>query len=54
MMRKIKNIFVVILLLSLVGCYSQQLMKTVSDAQKIKEKQSQFINKPMKELLKEI
>jgi len=54
MMKKVENLFVVILFLSFAGCYSQQLMKTVSDANKIKENQSQFINKPMKDLLREI
>lgn len=45
-MKKVENLFVVILFLSFAGCYSQQIIKTVS--------QSQFINKPMKDLLREI
>jgi hypothetical protein len=54
MMKKVENLFIVILFLSLAGCYSQQIIKTVSDANKIKENQSLFINKPMKDLLREI
>ena len=56
-MIKMKRCFVliiVILAFTFSGCFSQQLMKTINDAQKIKENQSQFINKPLKDLLKEI
>ncbi len=36
------------------NCYSQQLVKTIDDSNKIKENEAQFLNKPLKILLKEI
>lgn len=36
------------------NCYSQHLVKTIDDAYKIKENEEQFLNKPLKVLLKEI
>jgi hypothetical protein len=50
----LKIITILILVFSFSGCFSQHLMKTVNDARNIKENQSQFINKPLKDLLKEI
>lgn len=53
-MKKIKHLISFLILFASSSCFSQQLMKTVSDAQKIKANEEQFINKPLKELLKEI
>jgi hypothetical protein len=53
-MKKINSLIVFLLLFSFYSCFAQQLMKTVNDAQKIKESEEIFLNKPLKELLKEI
>lgn len=53
-MKPIKLTLILIALFTTVCCKSQQLMKTQKDAHKIKENEKQFINKPLKELLKEI
>lgn len=53
-MKKINYFFAFLILFLSPSCFSQQLVKTVNDAQKIKANEEQFINKPLKELLKEI
>lgn len=53
-MKQLKNIIIISLLLATTSCYSQQMMTTVSDAQKIKVNEKLFIDKPLKSLLKEI
>lgn len=53
-MKKVNLIFTILVLFSSSISFSQQLVQTVNDAQIIKANQEQFINKPLKELLKEI
>lgn len=53
-MKKKNILLLFILFIQFSNCFSQQLMETVNDLQKIKDNQSQFINKPLKDLLKEI
>jgi hypothetical protein len=53
-MKKNKILITFLITIFSFNCYSQQLMKTIDDAYKIKENQEQFINKPLKVLLKEI
>ncbi|RKR10057.1 hypothetical protein C8C83_1725 [Flavobacterium sp. 90] len=50
-----KNILkFVIVLFACYNAYGQQLVQTISDVYKLKENKDQFINKPLKDLLKEI
>lgn len=53
-MKPIKLTLILIAIFTTVCCKSQQLIKTEKDAHKIKENEKQFINKPLKDLLKEI
>jgi hypothetical protein len=53
-MKKVHLIFTILVLFTSSISFSQQLMQTVKDAHIIKANQEQFINKPLKELLKEI
>jgi len=53
-MKKIIKFLPVFMLLIINNSYSQQIMKTVNDAEKIKSNEQLFVNKPLKTLLKEI
>lgn len=53
-MKYYKNILTILLLVITTSCYSQHLVKTVSDAPKIKANEKTFIGQPLKDLLKEI
>lgn len=53
-MKKIFKSFAIILFLIVYGCQAQQMVQTPSDAYKLKQNQQQFINKTLKEVLKEI
>ena len=53
-MKKKNFLISFLILISSSSCFSQHLVKTIDDAQKIKANENQFINKPLKELLKEI
>lgn len=55
--NQMKNTIRIIALLMLVistGCKAQQMVQVPADAYKLKTNQQQFINKPLKDLLKEI
>lgn len=47
-------LFSLSLLLPFSSCYSQKVMKTVGDAQKLVENKEKFIGKPLSQLLKQI
>jgi hypothetical protein len=53
-MKNIGKTFVILLFLIICSCQAQQLVQSSNDAHKLKEKQQQFINRPLKEVLKEI
>lgn len=53
-MKTILKIFGLILLLINVNCKAQQIVQTPKDIYKLKEKEQQFLNEPLKNLLKEI
>ena len=54
--NNMKNIFRIFVLLVFISSYSckAQLVQTTEDMYKLKENEQQFINKPLKNLLKEI
>jgi hypothetical protein len=53
-MKNTLKIFAILLILTNHGCKAQQLVQTPNDANKLKTNEQQFINKPLKILLKEI
>lgn len=54
-MKFLLKIFAIALLIAItVSGYSQQMMRTLNDAQKLKANEKSFIGKPLKTLLKEI
>jgi hypothetical protein len=53
-MKQLKCLFIFFIAFVSINCYSQQLLKTVNDAQKINANEELFINKPLKNLLNEI
>lgn len=53
-MNKLIKLLPFFMLLIINNSYSQQIMKTVNDADKIKSNEQLFVNKPLKTLLKEI
>ncbi|WP_374172820.1 hypothetical protein [Flavobacterium tructae] len=50
---KIIPIFITLLIVN-TGCKAQQMVQTPNDVNKLRENEQQFINKPLKNLLKEI
>lgn len=53
-MEKVLKIVVTLILMISYSCKAQQLLQTTADVQKLKTNELQFINKPIKFLLKEI
>ncbi|WP_316635446.1 hypothetical protein [uncultured Flavobacterium sp.] len=53
-MKHIFKTLAMLLFLISYGCQAQQMVQTTDDAYKLKVNQQQFINKPLKEVLKEI
>ncbi|AYN05059.1 hypothetical protein [Flavobacterium sp. 140616W15] len=53
MKNTIKTFAILFLLLSY-GCKAQQMVQAPNEAHKLKENEQQFLNKPLKNLLKEI
>ncbi|WP_374173278.1 hypothetical protein [Flavobacterium tructae] len=53
-MRKLLKTFILLLLLINYSCKAQQLVQTPNDIFKLKTNEQQFLNKPLKNLLKEI
>ncbi|MCC4920565.1 hypothetical protein [Flavobacterium chungbukense] len=53
-MKNTIRIIALFVLLTSTGCKAQQLVQTPADAHKIKTNEQQFLNKPLKDLLKEI
>jgi hypothetical protein len=51
---KINKIIALLFILSNNSCKAQQMVQTTTDAYKLKINEQQFINKPLKDLLKEI
>jgi len=53
-MKNTIKIFAVLLFIINSSCKAQQMVQTPADAYKLKTNEHQFINKPLKDLLKEI
>ena len=53
-MKRLNFLSIFILIFASSSCYSQQMMKTQNDVQNIKKNEKQFINQPLKDLIKEI
>lgn len=53
-MKNVFKIFTIFLLLLNYSCTAQQMVQTPDDAYKLKSNEQQFINKPLKNLLKEV
>lgn len=53
-MKNTLKIFVALFFLTIYSCKAQQMVQTPNDAHKLKTNEQQFINKPLKNLLKEI
>jgi len=53
-MKNILKILAILFLLINYSCKAQQMVQTPNDAHKLKTNEQQFINKPLKDLLKEI
>ncbi|MCZ8228052.1 hypothetical protein [Flavobacterium sp.] len=53
-MKNVLHILVSLVFLINYGCKAQQLVQTTADVQKLKTNEQQFINKPLKYLLKEL
>jgi len=53
-MKRLNLLSIFILMFASSSCYSQQMMKTQNDVQNIKKNEKQFINQPLKDLIKEI
>lgn len=53
-MKKIFKIISLILFLSSYSCYSQQMVMITDDLPKLKSNEQRFLNKPLKNLIKEI
>lgn len=53
-MKNILQTFVLIFLFMNISCKAQQMVQTPNDVYKLRENEQQFINKPLKNLLKEI
>lgn len=53
-MKNIIKTFAILFLLLSYSCKAQQMVQTTKDVSKLKTNEQQFINKPLKNLLKEI
>ena len=53
-MKKALKIIVALLFMTTYSCKAQQMVQTTADVQKLKTNEQQFINKPLKYLLKEL
>lgn len=53
-MKNTIKILAILFLLINIGCKAQQMVQTPSDIYKLKANEQQFLNKPLKNLLKEI
>ena len=53
-MKNILKILAIVFLLMNYSCMAQQMVQTTKDVYQLKANEQQFINKPLKELLKEI
>lgn len=53
-MKNVLKIIAILFLFINFSCKAQQMVLTQKDAHKLKENEQQFINKPLKDLLKEI
>jgi len=53
-MKNILRIFALLFILSNNSCKAQQMVQNTNDAYKLKINEQQFINKPLKDLLKEL
>lgn len=53
-MKKIFKTLFLILFLSSYSCHAQQMVMTTDDLPKLKSNEQQFLNKPLKNLIKEI
>ena len=53
-MKNVLHILVSLVFLINYGCKAQQMVQTTTDVHKLKINEQQFINKPLKNLLKEI
>ena len=53
-MKNISKTFAILFLLLSYGCKAQQMVQTPNESYKLKENEQQFLNKPLKNLLKEI
>ena len=53
-MKKTLKIIVALLFMTTYSCKAQQMVQTTADVQKLKTNEQQFINKPLKYLLKEL
>jgi hypothetical protein len=53
-MKNTLKIFAILFILLNFSCKAQQIVQTPNDAHKLKTNEQQFINKPLKKLLKEI
>ncbi|KLT70627.1 hypothetical protein [Flavobacterium sp. ABG] len=53
-MKKIFKIVAILFLITNTSCQAQQMVQTPNDAYKLKTNEIQFLNKPLKNLLKEI
>ncbi|MDR7208164.1 hypothetical protein [Flavobacterium piscis] len=53
-MKNALKIFAILIFLASNSCKAQQMVQTPNDAHKLKTNEQQFINKPLKDLLKEL
>ncbi|WP_343589345.1 hypothetical protein [Flavobacterium sp.] len=53
-MKNTLKLFVIFYLLLQNSSYSQQMIQSITDVYKLKENEASFINKPLKDLLKEL
>ena len=53
-MKNALKIIVALLFMTTYSCRAQQMVQTTADVQKLKTNEQQFINKPLKYLLKEL
>ena len=53
-MKNLLKIVIVLMFMIIYSCKAQQMVQTTADVQKLKTNEQQFINKPLKYLLKEL
>ncbi len=53
-MKRLFNLSIIILLLSVTSCHAQKIMRTVNDAKKLEINQNKFVGKTLKVFLDEI